>query len=187
MYLTNDQGQICHVSLDNRLLLLSSCNSNSNNSNNNNTLIPLVVHEPSTKYATDICGRSSVICNFINNTNCTTNSNINVNSNNNYVSTKNHYPISWIVTSKECSNNDQIVLVWYPQIETKEKNPLIEELNSCITPSYLCHHIYGWYVSDNVDESVVWTVVTHDNNKKSNYKLLNTDATTVTLLIPNLF
>ena len=204
MYLSNDQRQICHVSLDNRLLLLSSSFSSCSNA----IIIPLVVHEPSTKFATDICGRTSVLCNFASFTNFASSSsfsssNPNFNSNLSLTNTpspspspspsssssknnNNNYPVSWIVTSKDSSNTDQIVLVWYPQIETKDHNPLIEELNSCITPSYLCHHIYGWYVSDNVDEAVIWTA-TPTNNNNCQYKLLNPDGTTYMCINPTLF
>lgn len=152
MYLSNSQGLVCQVGVDDRLSLLSGCNN----------FIPLVVHESSKKYASDIHGRSSVLCNF------------------STMGSKNNYLMSWITTTFQ--NSDNIILVWYPQIDNKGRNCLVEELNSCISPSYLCHHIYGWYVSDNVEEATIWKMSHSD--KKGAYKLIDANDKTTLYLEP---
>ena len=58
-YLSNSAGQLCQVSLDTHLMSLAAAASSTST-----TIIPLTVHLANTKYATDMCGRSSVLCSF---------------------------------------------------------------------------------------------------------------------------
>jgi len=177
-YLSNSAGQLCQVSLDTHLMSLAAAASSTST-----TIIPLTVHLASTKYATDMCGRSSVLCSF---STVTLAQHIDSSSASNVLcrgpnvatataarANKSSYVIPWIATIKS-SNNKELVLVWYPQLEsTGDDAALVAELNTCITPAYLCHHSYAWYISDNIEEAVTWSLASLTSLSTSNNHVYN--------------
>lgn len=191
--LSNSQGQLCQVAIDSRLTALATASLATTTSTDNThasttavtdgrhhyhhqTSVPLTVHSASTRYATDISGRSSVLCSFQT-----------VKESDRHSNSKSYHTVSWIVTVRG-ENNKELILVWYPQLEASDKNgALISELNNCIVPAYLCHHSYSWYVSDNIEEAVPWCLssqVTDDNKNTSHstgYKLIDDKGASISI------